>query len=254
MTIGRGYDPKDFVVFAFGGAGPAHAAAYAKDVGAKTVIIPSTASVFSARGIATCDFLRIKEMSSPMVFTNDGGAEISRIFEILETETRNELASEGIDPQEMSLERSIDLRYRGQLHEIRVPVGGGTLSAVDFRKIRADFEVIYEQTYGAGTAFEGAEAEAVIFRVSGMGRIPKPAFVKFPRNGEDPRKAFKETRAVYWEESGRFEPTDVYEIDRLEPGHFVEGPSVIEGVDTTVVVHPGESLEMDEFRDLVLKI
>ncbi|MGH7834783.1 MAG: hydantoinase/oxoprolinase family protein, partial [Candidatus Binatia bacterium] len=211
MTIGRGYDPKDFVVFAFGGAGPAHAAAYAKDVGAKTVIIPSTASVFSARGIATCDFLRIKEMSSPMVFTSDGDREISRIFEVLETETMNELASEGIERQEMSLERSIDLRYRGQLHEIRVPVREGTLSHADLEKIRTDFEVIYEQTYGAGTAFEGAEIEAVIFRVSGMGRIPKPAFAKFPRNGQDPRKAFKGTRAVYWDELRRFEPTDVYE-------------------------------------------
>jgi len=254
MTIGRGYDPKDFVVFAFGGAGPAHAAAYAKDVGAKTVIIPSTASVFSARGIATCDFLRIKEMSSPMILTSGGTREIGRIFDLLEKDAMNELASEGIERDRMYLERSIDLRYRGQMHEIRVPVRESTIAPEDVARIRTDFELIYEQTYGAGTAFAGAEIEAVVFRVNGKGRIPKPSFAKLPRKSQDSRKAFKEKRSVYWEELGGAEPTEIYEIDQLEPGHFISGPSVIEGIDTTVVVHPGESLVMDEFGDLVLKI
>jgi N-methylhydantoinase A len=254
MTIGRGYDPQDFVVYAFGGAGPAHAAAYAKDVGARTVIIPSTASVFSARGIATCDFLRIKEISSPMILAVDGAREIRRIFELLEQDAANELMSEGIDREKMFLERSIDLRYRGQVHEIRVPVREGNLLPEDVRKIRADFEAIYERTYGEGTAFEGAELEAVIFRVNAMGRIAKPSIVRLPKKSQDSKQAFKGRRPVYWEESGRFDLTDIYESDQLEPGNLVRGPSVIESIDTTVVVHPGESLEMDEFRDLVLTV
>jgi N-methylhydantoinase A len=254
LTIGRGYDPKNFVVFAFGGAGPAHAAAYTKDIGAKTVIIPSTASVFSARGIATCDFLRIKEISSPTVLTGDCTPEICRLFDSLERDAVSELASESIETDRMFLERTMDVRYRGQLHEIRVPMQNGTLTPEALDKVRRNFESIYEQTYGLGTAFPGAEIEAVIFRLSAMGITKKPASARFSTKGRDPRAAFKEKRPVYWQESGGFQLTDVYEIERLEPGQFLRGPAIIEGVDTTVVVHPGESLEIDEFRDLVLTV
>ena len=254
MTIGHGYDPRDFVVFAFGGAGPAHAAAYAKDVGAKTVIVPSTASVFSARGIATCDFLRIKEISSPMPLTADSGREFLRIFGLLEADAKNELASEGIDDGNIFLERSVDLRYRGQLHEIRVPIREQSNSPADPAELRTAFELIYEQTYGAGTAFEGAEIEAVIFRVSGMGRIVRPSFTRSVKKTSDSKAARKDRRPVYWDELGKFELTDIYDTDRLEPGHLVHGPSVIESIDTTIVVHPGEFLEMDEFRDLILTV
>lgn len=254
ITISRGYDPKDFVLFAFGGAGPAHASAYAKDVGAKVVIVPSAASVFSALGIAASDFLRIKEVSSAMIFTSDRYREIGRLFADLENEALNELTTEGVEKDRILLEKSIDLRYRGQLHEIRVPVSGTGLIPEKVQKILKDFEIIYEQTYGEGTAFSGAEVEAVIFRVTGMGKIPKPSFTRFPKEGPDSHNASKEKRQVYWEEFGGFGPTDVYELDLLKPGNFLEGPAIIEGVDTTVVVHPGQPLEVDEFRDFILKI
>jgi N-methylhydantoinase A len=254
VTISRGYNPKDFVIFAFGGAGPVHAASYGKDVGASTIIVPSAASVFSALGIAASDFLRTKEISSPMILSGDRCHEIGQIYEYLEREILDELASEEAQKEGISLERSVDLRYCGQVHEICVPVAPEVIMRGAIDQIGKDFEFIYEQTYGQGTAFREAEIEAVIFRVIGRGHIPKPSLVRFSLEGRDCKKAFKERRNVYWDEYKGYELTDIYEMDRLRTGNCLEGPAIIEGIDTTVVVHPRQTLAMDEFRDLILRI
>ncbi len=254
VTISKGDDPREFVIYAFGGAGPVHAAAYAKDVGAKTVVVPSTASVYSALGIAASDFLRIKEVSFPGVVTVDTSGRMSTIMEGLEKDVLEELTAEGVDKKKIVIERSIDLRYRGQLHEIRIPWPDVRIDASTIDKILKDFERIYEETYGAGTAFAEAEVEAVIYRVVGRGEIPKPSQPRHPDEGRDCKGARKAKRNVYWEELGGMKSTDIYEMDRLKTGNVLTGPAIVESVDTTFVVHPGQTLSVDEFGDLLLAI
>ena len=254
VTISKGDDPRDFVIYAFGGAGPVHAAAYAKDVGGKTVVVPSTASVYSAFGIAASDFLRVKEVSSPVLVSADAAGTMNGILEDVRNDVLEELTTEGVARNQIVVESSMDLRYRGQLHEIRVPLSDGGIDASSISSILDDFSRVYEETYGAGTAFDEADVEAVIFRVVGRGQIAKPSQPSYPDEGPDCKGAIKSQRHVYWEELGGMESTDIYEMDRLRTGNALTGPAIVESVDTTFVIHPGQNLRVDESRDLILTL
>jgi len=254
VTISKGDDPRDFVIYAFGGAGPVHAAAYAKDVGGKTVVVPSTASVYSAFGIAASDFLRVKEVSSPVVVSADAATAMNGILGDVRNEVLEELASEGVAKNQIVIESSVDLRYRGQLHEVRVPLSDAGIDASSVGGILDDFARIYEETYGAGTAFGEADIEAVIFRVVGRGQIAKPSQPGYPDEGLDCKGAIKSQRDVYWEELGGMKATDIYEMDRLRTGNALIGPAIVESVDTTFVIHPGQNLRVDDSRDLILTL
>ena len=254
VTISKGDDPRDFVIYAFGGAGPVHAAAYAKDVGGKTVVVPSTASVYSAFGIAASDFLRVKEVSSPVMVSADAAGTMNGILEDVRNDVLEELTTEGVARNQIIVESSMDLRYRGQLHEIRVPLSDGGIDASSISTILDDFFRVYEETYGAGTALGAADVEAVIFRVVGRGQIAKPSQPSYPDEGPDCKGAIKSQRDVYWEEMGGMESTDIYEMDRLRTGNALTGPAIVESVDTTFVIHPGQNLRVDEARDLILTL
>ena len=254
VTISKGDDPRDFVIYAFGGAGPVHAAAYAKDVGGKTVVVPSTASVYSAFGIAASDFLRVKEVSSPVMVSADAAGTMNGILEDVRNDVLEELTTEGVARNQIVVESSMDLRYRGQLHEIRVPLSDGGIDASSISTILDDFFRVYEETYGAGTALGAADVEAVIFRVVGRGQIAKPSQPSYPDEGPDCKGAIKSQRDVYWEELGGMELTDIYEMDRLRTGNALTGPAIVESVDTTFVIHPGQNLRVDEARDLILTL
>ena len=254
VTISKGDDPRDFVIYAFGGAGPVHAAAYAKDVGGKTVVVPSTASVYSAFGIAASDFLRVKEVSSPVMVSADAAGTMNGILEDVRNDVLEELTTEGVARNQIVVESSMDLRYRGQLHEIRVPLSDGGIDASSISSILDDFFRVYEETYGAGTALGAADVEAVIFRVVGRGQIAKPSQPSYPDEGPDCKGAIKSQRDVYWEELGGMELTDIYEMDRLRTGNALTGPAIVESVDTTFVIHPGQNLRVDESRDLILTL
>lgn len=254
VTISKGDDPRDFVIYAFGGAGPVHAAAYAKDVGGKTVVVPSTASVYSAFGIAASDFLRVKEVSSPVMVSADAAGTMNGILEDVRNDVLEELTTEGVARNQIVVESSMDLRYRGQLHEIRVPLSDGGIDASSISSILDDFFRVYEETYGAGTALGAADVEAVIFRVVGRGQIAKPSQPSYPDEGPDCKGAIKSQRDVYWEEMGGMESTDIYEMDRLRTGNALTGPAIVESVDTTFVIHPGQNLRVDEARDLILTL
>ena len=254
VTISKGDDPRDFVIYAFGGAGPVHAAAYAKDVGGKTVVVPSTASVYSAFGIAASDFLRVKEVSSPVMVSADAAGTMNGILEDVRNDVLEELTTEGVARNQIVVESSMDLRYRGQLHEIRVPLSDGGIDASSISSILDDFFRVYEETYGAGTALGAADVEAVIFRVVGRGQIAKPSQPSYPDEGPDCKGAIKSQRDVYWEELGGMELTDIYEMDRLRTGNALTGPAIVESVDTTFVIHPGQNLRVDEARDLILTL
>ena len=254
VTISKGDDPRDFVIYAFGGAGPVHAAAYAKDVGGKTVVVPTTASVYSAFGIAASDFLRIKEVSSPVVVFPDAAETMNSILDGVRSEVIEELTAEGVPRNQIAVESSLDLRYLGQLHEVRVPLADGGIDAPAVGRILDDFARIYEETYGTGTAFGGAPIQAVIFRVVGRGEIAKPAQPKYPDEGPDCKAAIKAQREVYWEELGGMASTNIYEMDLLRTGNALTGPAIVESVDTTFVIHPGQNLTVDESRDLILTL
>ncbi|MDZ4246806.1 MAG: hydantoinase/oxoprolinase family protein, partial [Dehalococcoidia bacterium] len=122
VTVGRGYDPREFVLFAFGGGGPGHVGAYGPDVGVKLSVIPQLASVFSAFGIAASDIVHVKELSDPMSAPGDE-ERLTSIFQKLEKEIQDDFNNEGVPLETTTLVRTIDMRYKGQVHELRNDVG-----------------------------------------------------------------------------------------------------------------------------------
>lgn len=249
VSIGRGYDPRDFVLLSFGGAGPLHVGAYAHDVGVKQIIIPAHSSEFSAWGIVGSDLVNLRQVSEPMIAPFNP-ARLNLLYRQLEEDARAALEREGLSDGAVSFARYIDMRYRGQIHEVRVPVPTRVLGESELAQVHATFEDIYNRKYGQGAAYRKAGIEARTYEVRGIGRIPKPEWVRHERGGADAAEALKETREVYFK--GGWQKTPVYAREKLRAGHRLAGPALIEAVDTTVLVPPHMALTIDEYDNMVM--
>jgi N-methylhydantoinase A len=173
LTVERGHDPRNFVLFAYGGAGPTHVGAYASQIGVRSVVIPLYASVQSAFGIATADLRRHYSQAQPMREPFDQ-KRIDSTFEELEFKIRSDWIRAGIDPEDASYLRSVDMRFRHQVHEIRVGMGRGDDPAGAIRR----FVELYEQAFGAGTAIRKAETEIVTFHLVSSAPAARMVFPK----------------------------------------------------------------------------
>jgi len=247
VTVEKGFDPREFVLYAFGGAGPAHAGVFARELGIKKVIIPQreVASTWCAFGAAAADVLHIYEHTEIMA-TPVPAAQVNRNFARLETEARRRMADEGIARNRQTFEFSLDVRHRGQIHEVEVPIAGAKLPANYEPRLRTDFVTRYEQLYGRGAALPGAQLEIVTFRLRARALTPRPKLVKAKRlSAAIPRVAARAPREIYWSDLKRTRKTPVYDGERLVPGNCVNGPAIVETADTTVVVQPGRRLRVD---------
>ena len=251
VTVGRGYDPRNFVLFAYGGAGPTHVAAYSADIGVKCAVVPLMASVFSAYGIAGSDITYLREISDPMIVPLSED-KLNTIYARLEGEAIANLRRDGIKDDSMTISYFIDMRYRGQGHEILVPVPQKKLNKRDLEDVLSSFSALYEQKYGRGTAYQEAGVEAMTYRVRATGNIPKPAPPALSLKSSNPDPALKQQRDVYFKEEKGFVRTNVYARDRLEAGNVIEGPGIVEAVDTNVVIHPRQTARVDEYLNIVL--
>ncbi|HEY2053743.1 MAG TPA: hydantoinase/oxoprolinase family protein [Solirubrobacterales bacterium] len=245
LTVSRGHNPRDFVVYAFGGAGPLHSSAFAKQIGAMPlVVVPALSSVFSAYGMAASDVGITETASVPMIAPFDG-ARVTEAFEAIEAKVSEELSSNNIDEADMELVRTIELRYRGQIHEVPVPVPSGTLSDDDAAQLVAAFEGEYERIFGKGTGYREAGIEARTFTVRGTGQLGRPepsgSSNGHPAAAPEPDRH----REVYFEEEKSLVKTPIYLREQLKAGAEIKGPAMVEAVDTTILVRPDDVLRVD---------
>ncbi len=243
VTIGRGLDPRDFALLAIGGAGPLHVGAYGRDVGARAVIVPDHASEFSALGIATADAVVVKRASSHMVGPFDAGA-VGEVLRRLEDLARGQLQEAGANGN-VGLLRSVDMRYKGQIHEVSVPI-----AAVDGAAIVRDFHQQYERRYGKGTTNPAAPVEALSWEVRAAAPAATPAVAELAHAASDP--SANGTRQVYF--AGAWHATPVFDRGALSADALISGPAIIDAPDTTILVNPGQSVRMDRFGDLVMQV
>lgn len=249
-TIGRGYDPREFTLFAFGGAGPLHVGAYAADVGTRLTVVPTNSAVFSAFGIAASDPVAVVQASDPMVAPFEP-ERLEGIYALLAASAVEELGGNGVAPEDITTSREVEMRYRGQVHEVRVPVPDGPLSAESLAITMAEFRRRYNRRYGSGAAADAA-IEARTFVVRGVGRQAKPELHPAVLGPEDPSPALVSRRQVYFRPLGGFVPTPVYRRELLRPGNGVAGHAVIEAIDTTMVIHPGQRADVDAWGNILL--
>jgi N-methylhydantoinase A len=244
-TVEKGYDPRDFVLFAFGGAGPAHAGMFAREVGVARVIIPQrrTASVWCAFGAASADVLHVYERANLMASPFDLAA-INRELTALAGQGEAQLAREAGTTRKFSF--SIDLRHRGQINEVEVPIDHDSLDRNGLDGLIARFFERYEAMFGRGSSLRHARLEVVTFRCRASAITAKPTL----RSGDTlsaelPASAARGRRSVYWTDRKLRQDTAVFDGDALVSGNRIAGPAIVETLDTTVVVHDGQALLID---------
>jgi N-methylhydantoinase A len=255
-TVQKGYDPRDFVVFAYGGAGPVHAGVYARELGAQTVIVPlgEICSLWSALGAASADVLYIHEAVDIIPSPFDP-ARVTARFAELERGGLARLVTDGVDPARARVARSADMRYRGQINEVEVAVPTGPLDAAALEQLVADFHHRYETLYGRGAGFREARVEIVTYRVRAAALSPKPAIEPQPEAGPEPPAAARApVRAVFWAELGEFQPTPVFWGERLRAGNVIAGPAIVQLPDTTIVVHPEQTARLDPYGNFIIDL
>ena len=249
MTVGKGFDPRDFVLFAFGGAGPVHAGVFARELGVSKVVVPQreTASTWCAFGAASADVLHIHERVDMQASPFDA-ERINRNLDTLEKAARAQFAKESIAKPRQQLQFALDMRHKGQINEVEVVLGWDRAKGDFEAPLREQFYARYEAIYGKGASFRKARIEIVTYRVRASAETPRPKLVASKTmTAAIPAEAKRKGRPVYWEEDKRLAETAIWDGTRLKPGNTVMGPCVVETPDTSVVVRPGQRLRLDAF-------
>ena len=247
VTVEKGYDPREFVLFAFGGAGPAHAGVFARELGVKKIIVPQrkAASTWCAFGAAAADVLHIFEHSEIMA-TPVPAKRVNDALDDLEKKALALMKSEGIAPKRQRFEFSLDVRHRGQINEVEVPLSSNRVGASYEPELRKNFVERYEKLYGRGSALAGAQLEIVVARLRARALTPRPKLVASKKATKAvPPSAKRKARSIYWPDLGKFRPTPVFDGEKLAIGNKIKGPAIVETADTTVVVHPSRTLRLD---------
>jgi N-methylhydantoinase A len=244
----RGYDLRDFMLVAFGGAGPLHAGQMARNLGMQGVIVPLYPGVNSAIGLLQADVRHDYAVSRMTLITEVGPEEVAARLRTLADQARAELKAEGFKPGEIIIEYGIDMRYAGQGYELTVPLASGRVTKKTLAEIRATFDTTHHGLFGHSGPEE--PVEVVTYRVTGIGKLPEVKMPTFRRAGTALKDAYLGTRRARFD--GDAVDAAVYQRERLDVGHEVKGPAVIEQLDSTLVVHPGQTARVDRFKNILI--
>jgi N-methylhydantoinase A len=249
VSVQRGYDPRDFALVAFGGAGPMHANAVAKLMGSFPVIVPPAPGVLCAEGDLVADFR--EEFSRTFIRLVDSveADELIGILKDLGAEALSWLEREGIEEKRRALTYNVDLRYYRQGYEIPIEVGLDELSSNGPGLLNQRFNAMHEQYYGYQMA--DTACEIVNLRAVGVGKVPEPPLrEESDFVSEDPSGAVIDEHKTYSE--GSWIPTKVYDRSKLKCGNRIPGPAVITEFDSTTVVLAGYTAEIDRFANILI--
>ena len=248
ITVEKGLDPRDFTLIAFGGAGPMHACAVAREANIRRVIIPPHPGITSAVGLLMTDISH--PMVAPYIVPTETAdlARVESIYASLREEARRRLELDGIPPENVSFERFVDMRYCGQAYELTIPCEE-ELTGEDeaIQRLVASFHEHHERVYGHHADDE--PTQFVNLRVEGVGQVPRGIWhEQVSRRQTDQRE-----RAVYVKGTGR---TIARVLDRgaLERDRRYDGPLVIEQLDTTTWIPPGDVATIDESGNLIVEV
>jgi N-methylhydantoinase A len=252
MTLQRGLDPREFVIFAYGGAGPTHACEYARELGIRRIVVPlgNISSAWSAFGTLCADILHVFEKSDLLSQPFDL-EHINHTFSELESKGRKQLAEDGVDADRMVIQRFVEVKYRMQIHQLPVPVPTGQLNEDDLEHLVQRFEEIYESFYGKGSAYRQAGVEIGLFKINAIGEMVKPTI---PQQAQVKKEPLPGRRKIYWRDRGEAVDTPVYTGPELGPGHVVSGPAVVEFPETTIVVQPYAEGFVDASGNFIIEL
>lgn len=257
VSVHRGYDPRDFTLVAFGGAGAMHAPALAEELRISRVLIPPNPAVFSAWGMLMTD-LRYDLIWTSILRTQaavDDG--LDRMWSTLEHQAREYFTQQTVAASRLVFQRFADMRYAGQEHTVKVPVPAGTMTAANIRQVEERFHSLHEQrfTFRLPSAIEFVNFHLTTFGTVDKPRVPRLRRTPYGGGGRGSgttRGALKGRREVDFDARGRIRSA-VYERERLQPGATVKGPAIIEEPAATTVLFPGQRATVDAYGNLLVE-
>ena len=247
----RGKDPRSMPLFAFGGAGPVHGYRVAKILSLPSLVSPLGAGVGSTFGLLVAplafDFVR----SSYSGLEQLDWKQANDLLDEMAREGRTVLENSGVPASEISYQRSAEIRYIGQGHEVSVPLPDGTLGEEQIPQIKASFEEVYRGLYGR----KGPDVslEVINWRLVASGPHPERDF-HLPKNASHDQGTVKGTRMAYFPEEGRYLETTVYDRYALESGAAFDGPAIVEERESTLIVGPGAQCRVDSWLNVIVEL
>ena len=254
QVVRTGYLPEEFVIYAFGGAGPVHAAGFAAELGVKKIYIFPTSPVFSAFGAAAADVIHSRVMTCQYIIPVDPSA-INQRLDGVEAEMREIMTGEGFRPNQIEFRRFFTMRYRRQTAGVEMPLAWNRFNPRRVSEMQQLFEKKYEELYGVGAGYTKAGIEISAIRVDAVGKVTKPQLKPMRAKKTSLTKARKGKRQVFFTRPERkLIDTPVYDYALLGAGTAVKGPAIIELPFTTTLVPPGYRVSVDKYLNLVMEV
>lgn len=251
ISVQRGHDPRGYALFAFGGAGPLHAARLALELDIKRIIVPRTPGILCAMGLLLTDLrtdfmqTQIQELGPQSVRA------IRETFDKLQAEADRWFEEEGIAPQQRNCERVVDMRYSGQNYELSVPFQAYEDDEALLHHLVEGFEQSHERQYSF--LVPGGQVQAVTCRLAAIGKTAKISLPLLDAARNEASSAIVGRRQVWFPETGTWTGCPVYSRDALRPEHSFAGPAIVEQMDATTLVLPGMSARVDPQANLILE-
>ncbi|MBI4506430.1 MAG: hydantoinase/oxoprolinase family protein [Chloroflexi bacterium] len=252
VSVERGYDPRDFALVAYGGGGPMHATALARELQIPHVVVPQAPAEFSALGMLCTDLRHDFTRTAPTSIADLPPAELEARFAALELAAAEQLAAEGVDGARFACVRTADVRYVGQFHTIGIGVPSRVAGRADLDGISQRFHEAHDAAYGHAAPREATEI--INLRLAALVRLAKPQFPPLERDGQGPPPAaYLGRRRVLWED-GSWHDCPIYEREALRAGNVVVGPAVVHERASVIPIGPHDRLEVDAVGHLHIAI
>lgn len=250
ITVEKGHNPSDFTLVAYGGAGPLHAVHLAQEMGIRTVLIPPAPGALCALGLLTADIKKSYVRTAIASYDEMTPEQINAVMSSLRDEGSAWLDSEKVPSERRKFHGIAEMRYVGQNYELQVEIPTENITVSDIEKMKQDFFVAHEKNYGYYNP--NAPVQFVNFRCEATGIVKKPNLAELETTLDDPSKAEIGRRVVHFEESGAVD-CPVYDRAKFGRAERVNGPCIIEQMDSTTVVPPNTWFSIDKFGNLIIR-
>jgi len=255
VTVQRGHDPRDFVLVVSGGTAAIHAIPMAQELRIPQVVIPLTPGTFSAVGLVTADARYDVHRSYVARSSQADAARMQKTYQEITNEAVNRILELGFERDRIIVSYAADMRYLGQAHEVAVEVPQDWVRTIDkdtLRRLEGLFHEKHERLFGHSS--RDSDVEFITLTVAATGPLARSETPGIAQGTADPREAFKGDRKAYFPELGGYVDVPTYERSRLKAGNVVAGAAIVEQMDTTIVLPPGQIGKVDQWGDIIVDI
>jgi N-methylhydantoinase A len=248
VSVNKGHDPREFVLVAFGGAGPMHACDIAREMEIPWVVVPRFPGIHTSLGLVATDIVHEFVQFYPYGYFDPDV--LTRAYEVLEKQGWMALDADRVPLEMRLLLRTADAKYEGQNYTVNIPIPAGRLNVEKAAAIVESFHTLHE---GLNTfRLNDRQVKIVNLRLRAVGMVPRPDIKSDNHAGSSPEKAKVGERGVFFEIVGEQVETLIFDRSRLLPGNVIPGPAIIEQVDSTTAIPPGMIGTVDQYQNITI--